>query len=211
MTDFCLDNNGNIVVCDDADSARIHAFDYDGNETLSINVSADEQSSDAPHHIVCVYVDAGGLIYAADSGASCVCIYHPDGKLKARFGKHGDGEGEFKGFSSLCVDDGKIYVLDGQTSRTQIFDADGNYMSSFGSNVAPAHLMIHNGQAYAVNHDNHEVEVYSMDGEKQTKTEGGFGEGLEQFWFPSSAAAMKDGSIAISERENHRVKVFKFQ
>ena len=55
---------------------------------------------------------------------------------------------------------------------------------------------------------NHKVRVYTMTGEA-LRAHGKYGTALNECWFPYGLALMKDGKVAVAERENHRITVLK--
>lgn len=76
-------------------------------------------------------VDAGGV----DSDQHVVRALDIDsGELLFEVGKRGDGPGEFNLPRDAVVGlDGWLYVVDGGNFRVQVFDADGNYLKTFGA------------------------------------------------------------------------------
>ena len=79
-----------------------------------------------------VVVGSEGQIYVADDQAKEVRIFSPLGEFLARFGRAGDGPGEFRNISGLGrgPDDG-LAVLDGSQSRISVFDAAGGFQRFF--------------------------------------------------------------------------------
>lgn len=74
-----------------------------------------------------VYIAASGEIYVLDS----------DGDFKFKFGGYGQGNGQFSNIGAMDFDTfGNLYVGTGHTTyglpAIQIFDADGNFVSTFG-------------------------------------------------------------------------------
>lgn len=70
---------------------------------------------------------AEDLLYIIDKEDNCVFCYNYDGELVNRFGKMGNGEGEFDAPAAITVDKQYIYVADEKDGRIQFFDFDGNY------------------------------------------------------------------------------------
>lgn len=77
-------------------------------------------------------VDAQGNIYVLDWGDVDFKVFGPDGRLVRRFGKEGQGPGEF-GIPAFFViaPDGRIFLLSGRTNQIIILGGDGTYRSSF--------------------------------------------------------------------------------
>ena len=62
------------------------------------------------------------LLYVADSGNNCICIFRLDGSFVAKFGKEGSGDGEFKFPYGVATDsDGFVYVCDYLNNRIEVF------------------------------------------------------------------------------------------
>lgn len=72
-------------------------------------------------------VDDAGNIYLLDIFGAIVTVYDKDGKIIAKFGKKGQGPGEFGNPVCLALSKNKrIHVLDRSTKTVQIFDLNGN-------------------------------------------------------------------------------------
>ena len=77
-------------------------------------------------------VDARGDIYVLDWGDVDFKVFGPDGRLLRKFGKKGQGPGEFDipARFDLTVD-GRIVLLSGRQNQLVILDGEGKYLSSF--------------------------------------------------------------------------------
>ena len=77
-------------------------------------------------------VDAQGNIYVLDWGDVEFKVFAPDGRLLRKFGKKGQGPGEFDipAFFVLGAD-GRIFLLSGRQYQLIILDGSGKYLSSF--------------------------------------------------------------------------------
>lgn len=77
-------------------------------------------------------VDAQGDIYVMDWGDVDIKVFAPDGRLLRKFGKQGQGPGEFDtpAYFTLAAD-GRVFLLSGRQHRILILDAAGTYLSSF--------------------------------------------------------------------------------
>lgn len=212
MADFCLTIDGNILVADgDEDGkSRIQMFDYEGNKLLQITLEA--EAPDIVPRFNSISVNPDGKIIAGDIAAMCVLVFSTNGKAVCKFGKLGQGEGEFQTISNVACDfTGKIYVSDSVLKRIQVFDSDGNFLSVFGSRGTHLRSMVFDaakGEVYGSDYENHKVRVYTMTGEA-LRAHGKYGTALNECWFPYGLALMKDGKVAVAERENHRITVLK--
>ena len=77
-------------------------------------------------------VDTQGNLYVLDWGDVDIKVFAPDGRLLRKFGKQGQGPGEFDIPVRFAVDDdGGIVLLSGRQHQVIFLDADGKYVSSF--------------------------------------------------------------------------------
>ena len=81
------------------------------------------------------------LLYVVDTQQDQVLVYDPDTyKLLRRIGTGGKKHalatpGDFAAPTNVAVDaDGNVYVTDTLNDRVEIFDAEGNFVSTFGKN-----------------------------------------------------------------------------
>lgn len=77
-------------------------------------------------------VDAQGDIYVLDWGDVDFKVFAADGGFVRKFGKEGQGPGEFgiPAYFALAAD-GRIFLLSGRTNQIIILGGDGTYRSSF--------------------------------------------------------------------------------
>ena len=62
------------------------------------------------------------LLYVADSGNNCICIFRLDGSFVAKFGKEGGVDGDFKFPYGIVTDsDGFVYICDYLNNRIEVF------------------------------------------------------------------------------------------
>jgi hypothetical protein len=79
-----------------------------------------------------VAIGDDGRIYVADGHATEIRVFSPEGEFVTRFGRKGEGPGEFLDISGLGLGpQGGIAVLDGRLGRVSLFDADGKFSRSF--------------------------------------------------------------------------------
>jgi len=130
---LALDGDENLYVAEQ-ESKGASVYDRDGNLLRFITDASIERPAG-------VAVDRkNGKLYVVDTGHAkskehTVKIFDLDGKL---LGHLGDGRGGYPGqflFPTYVAVDvlGNVYVSDTLNSRVQKFDADGNYLMSFGS------------------------------------------------------------------------------
>lgn len=88
---------------------------------------------------ISVDVDREGNIYILDSGNQRVLKFDRNYHFLLKFGRQGQGPGEFNfragvinsGALAVSRDGRKIYVVDNGNARVQIFDSKGHYIRGF--------------------------------------------------------------------------------
>lgn len=79
-----------------------------------------------------VVASKDGRVYIADAQAAEVRIFSEAGDLLGRFGRDGEGPGEFRDISGLGrAPAGGVATLDGSLSRVSVFQSDGTFRRSF--------------------------------------------------------------------------------
>ena len=153
----------------------------------------------------------GGALWVAAWNADTVRKYDMDGNLLLEIGSAGSGPGEFDFPHDVAVHplEEKLFVLDDDNGRVQIFDLEGNYLSEwalsnpqqpFGIEIEP------NGQWLVVsNTANREIQKYSVDGELLASW-WRVGSDPGQFRWPRDIAIGADGSIFVADTDNERAQ-----
>lgn len=134
--DIAVLSTGDIVVSDPG-NARVALFDSSFGLKRSLGMDNGPKLTEGVRGIT---VDNGDNIYVIDSTGQpgiIVTKYDREGnRLPLHFGKIGGIEaGSFNDPTDLAIDNrnGDIYVVDSGNNRVQRFDAQGNYVSEFGS------------------------------------------------------------------------------
>ena len=72
-------------------------------------------------------------IYVVDSGRNRMVKFSPDGQVLASWGNEGNGDGQFRGNSSVAVEptSNKVYVADPINKRIQVFDSNGKFLTKW--------------------------------------------------------------------------------
>lgn len=78
-----------------------------------------------------VVVDRRGRVYVGDAQALEVRVFSPGGELEERFGRKGEGPGEFTHIGGLSRAPDGIAVLDGSQGRVTLFSPRGEVLRSF--------------------------------------------------------------------------------
>ncbi len=115
--------------------------------------------------------------------------------------------------------DGKIYVVDLQNHRVQVFNADHSYFGTIGSGTAgsgndqfhrPSGVDVAaDGKIYVADYVNHRIQIFNADlSYTGTIGTGSVGSGNNQFNAPIDVWTGADGKIYVSDYYNHRIQVF---
>jgi len=165
------------------------------------------------------------LLYVVDTQQDQVLVFDADSyKLLRRIGTAGKkhtltSPGNFSLPDGVAVDkDGNVYVTDTLNDRVEIFDADGNFISQFGTpGDGPGHFARPKG--IAIDRDGHvwvtdevqsRVQVFNKKGQLLIYF-GGLG------WYPGEFQALygiasddRDNRIITTEQFPGRVQVFRY-
>lgn len=157
------------------------------------------------------------LVYVANPFQ--VMIYTPFGSFVSSFGKPGQRPGEFWQINGLAVgEDGTIYVSDSMNQRLQAFDPQGRLLwvypepgglSFDKSLLLPRQLALDSsGRIYLANALGFNVSVLTQAGELINAV-GERGSRPWQFDQPTGIAVSKGGLVAVAEKVNSRVQIFR--
>lgn len=156
---------------------------------------------------------ANGDIYISDGyGNSRVHVYTSSGDYKFSWGEPGIDAGQFMKPHNIAIDENdRVYVVDREAHRVQIFDADGNFKTMWNNIHRPDSMVLWQDHVYigelngvgAVDEApglGHRVTIYDLDGNRVAlfgaKEEG---EGPGQFVAPHGIAVDSRGDIYVAE------------
>jgi hypothetical protein len=107
----------------DRNNDRVLKYDQNGNQLLEIGASGQGQLN-KPEGVV---VNEQGYIYVSDTNTSRVIKYDPLGNFVLQLGVQGNGAGQFNkpGGLALFGCDEKLYVVDQNNARVQVYGAEG--------------------------------------------------------------------------------------
>ena len=165
------------------------------------------------------------FLYVADTQQDQVIVYDADTlKLLRRIGTGGKNHflttpGDFAAPQGVAVDkDGNVYVTDTLNDRVEIFDADGNFISTFGKNGdGPGYFARPKG--IAVDGDGHiwvadevqdRLQVFNREGQLLTYIGMGHGNMPGQFKALVGVAIDKQNRVFTTEQYPGRMQMFRY-
>lgn len=217
LVGLAMDDNDRLFVCD----AKLHRIVvFNAKHEAEASFGADVLIRPAG-----IAIDTENrLVYVADPQNDVVDVFDADSyKLLRRIGKpsrkHDQTDpGLFSLPDAVAVDhEGNVYVTDTFNDRVEIFDADGNFISTFGKNGdGPADFQRPKG--IAVDCDGHiwvvdavqqRVKVFDRQGRLLIYF-GGQGSYPGQFMGPWGIAIDKFNRVLVSETYYGRVQMFRY-
>lgn len=128
-----VDRKENVWISDVA-LHQVFKFSHDGQLLLTVGargVPGDDNSHfNRPSGVA---VDLDGSFYISDGYLNNrVVKFGPDGKFLFQWGTKGKGKGQFDLPHSIALDDsGRVFVVDRQNARVQVFDSKGSYVTEW--------------------------------------------------------------------------------
>ena len=137
-------------------------------------------------------------------------------------GVAGSGQGEFLSPRNLAIGpDGRIYVADSGNHRIQVFDEDGQFLTSWGSFGSdpgllnePWSLALDDEYVYVTDTWNYRIQKFTLDGDfVASYGQGGVlgeeaaGDALGIFFGPRDITFLDDNRLLITDTGNHRLQV----
>ena len=157
-----VDSDGNIIVAD-AGNKLIKIFSPDGKFLMKIG--AVQGSFAYPIH--CVQCDR--YLIVSDNNAHCIKVFDRLGNFQYKFGKQGEGDGEFTFPLCLSVNkSGQVLVCDAGNNRIQVFELNGKFVSKFGTkgsklgefNCPDSVAVLSNGRIAVSEYGNHRIQIF---------------------------------------------------
>ncbi|MBI5183765.1 MAG: NHL repeat-containing protein, partial [Nitrospinae bacterium] len=161
---LAIDSNDNLYVVDKANRS-ILIFDATLRYKRRITVKGDLTS------IADIKVDRKGDIYTLDTLRGVVYIFNERGEIIHKFGRKGEGRGEFYFPTSLAVDQrGLIYVVDQHKDKILIFNRKGEFQFDFsqtgwkeGRFRYPSYIFIdRSDRIYVIDRGNNRIQVFKI-------------------------------------------------
>ncbi len=209
-TNTAADAEGNVWVADTAHN-RIQEFNSKGEFVRQFGSKG--SGAGELNEPLGVAIDSEGDVFVADSGNGRMEKFDPEGKCLGSFGE----AGQFELLIGIAIDaEDNVWTLDmdREESMVQRFDAEGEFISSFGTfGVEEGQLIL--PQAIATDSEGDVWVTDVLDRVQQFKPNGEFiskfgssGSGNGQFNLPTGIAIDAESDIWVVDDGNDRVEGF---
>ena len=215
-----VDGAGYVYVTDY--NSRVQKFDSNGKFLMKWGSAGDGEGQFASGADLPIAADTQGNVYVADGANYRIEKFDSNGKFLLQWGSYGNGDGQFgentnwSGPSDIAVNrQGNVYVADVANYRIEKFDANGNFLSQWGSQGTGDGQFLDAGaitvdqQGYIYVTDNqqnaggptNQVSKFDSNGKFLLKW-GGPGRGIGLFNFIAGVAVDSQGNIYITSIDN---------
>ncbi len=104
-----------------------------------LRIGSLDDTCDAFGRIMSLAVDGDGRIYVADSQASDIRLFSPEGECVRTFGRSGEGPGEFRLLAGIAWQPpGFLWTIDSVAERFTVFDSLGTVLATHPLRLGPA-------------------------------------------------------------------------
>lgn len=155
-------------------------------------------------------LDNQNRLFIADSSGSVVHMMDLETRKYRQFSELAGKEKLLSPIGLAVVDD-DIYVSDSILGKICVFDAQGDYKFSFGSDILqrPSGIAYNRAQQrlYVADTKRHIIDVFDKQGHHLTEI-GSRGSGQGRFNFPTYLWVDKEGKLYVSDTLNYRIQIF---
>ena len=209
-------HDDSILVADDA-LHTIQRFDTKGEKLMEIGQRErpSPKWSGRPFNrpTSAAIMPSNGDIYISDGyGNSRIHVYSPEGGYKFSWGSPGIDAGQFIRPHNIAIDgDDRVYVVDRECHRIQIFDARGSFITMWNNIHRPDAMVLRQGHIYVGELNGmtgvddapglgHRVSIFNLDGDLLARFgDSEEGEGPHQFIAPHGIAVDSRGDIYVAD------------
>lgn len=104
-----------------------------------LRIGSLDDTCDAFGNVMSLAVDGDGRIYVADSQASEIRVFSPEGECVRTFGRSGEGPGEFSLLAGIAWQPpGFLWTIDSVAERMTVFDSLGTVLATHPLRLGPA-------------------------------------------------------------------------
>ena len=158
---------------------------------------------------------ADDALFVADARRHRVLKFDPSGLLLDTWGHEGSGAGEFRQPIGIVVVGAEVLVADSGNGRVQRFALSGDYLGSIAPEIEPtwkpAGIAVDDrGRLLVTDAEYDRVFGLTASGEVIARW-GGTGSQAGEFYRPYGIAAGPGGAVYVTDHDNHRVQMFRFE
>ncbi len=194
------DSKGNVFI---TDSKLAKLFVISKGKQLAQPVELDTELQQPTG--ITIEPDSGDM-YLVDTRQHQILVFNSSGQLKNRFGKHGIQAGEFNYPTLIWQQNGTLFVTDALNFRIQLFDLEGDYISSFGQagqssgyQARPKGVATDaDGNIYVVDSLLNNIQLFDASGQ-YLMTIGERGQLPGQFWLPTGIYISSSQKIYVAD------------
>jgi DNA-binding beta-propeller fold protein YncE len=155
----------------------------------------------------------GEFLYVSDTNNKRVQVFDTAGTPIFKFGKEGEGKGQFKFPYGIAGDkEGNVYVADLYNGKISIHDQKGNFIKYFDDKKkllkTPAGIRIFAEKLYVTDVQQNKVFVFKLTGEKLLEISTGANKD-DKFKAPNAIALdKKTGELFVADSGNQRILAY---
>lgn len=203
----------NVIYVADAQQGRVFGYDRSGALLLSFG-----KTGDLTHPTGIAIDKRRNRIYIADSHAHLVKTFSTMGDSLFDIGGDGNADQRIKSPTAIALDQtGQIYVLDSNSKRVFLYNADGKFLNKFplsrgtpGDSLRPKGIAVDSeGHVYVSDSVNNNILIFGSDG-SFLMSWGKTGTLAGDFWTPQGIFIDERDTIYIADQTNGRVQVYQF-
>ena len=114
-------------------------------------------------------VQCGEYFIVSDRDEHCIKVFNREGHFQYKFGKKGQGDGEFSYPGYLLVNESQhLFVCDRFNYRVQVFELNGKFIGKFGTkgsklgefNYPLSVALLSNGRVVVSDEGNHRIQIF---------------------------------------------------
>ena len=163
ITFAALSREGELLV-PSLQMGTVHVYDRQAKYLRRIGTPARERGQlESPQGIA---VLPNGNVVVSDIGLHRVHLFKSDGEWVGAVGGKGDGKAQFDEPAAVSSNERRIFVVDRNNNRVQVFDDSLQYLLQFGRIALdkPAAIAVDDSLIYVVNSGKPTVEIFAWDG-----------------------------------------------
>ncbi|XP_002737346.1 E3 ubiquitin-protein ligase TRIM71-like [Saccoglossus kowalevskii] len=205
--DVLIASDGNVLVCDSKNN-RLQLLTLDGKHKQIIQFTGFNE----PFCPRCVAESQDCNYFITDSNNKQVVVCNSNFELIRCF-----GNGQLTYPAGICINpvNGRVYVVDNNSHYIRIYNQDGGYIQSFGSQSGGDCQFIYphgitsdsQGNVIVADNWNHRIQVLTGEGEFLFKF-GSRGNSDGQLQYPRGVATDTEGYVYVSDYNNNRVQKY---